>query len=43
MQARGEEEEEYVEPVIDVVIPIRARLVEILCYQPDNLNEDQIL
>jgi hypothetical protein len=43
MQARGEEEEEYVEPVIDVVIPTRARLAEILCHQPDDLNEDQIL
>ncbi|KAK7219772.1 hypothetical protein V2G26_007775 [Clonostachys chloroleuca] len=43
MQARGEEEEEYVEPVIDVVIPARARLAEILCHQPDNLNENQIL
>lgn len=43
MQARGEEEEEYVEPVIDVVIPTRARLAEILCHQPDNIDEDQIL
>ncbi|KAH8882112.1 hypothetical protein GQ53DRAFT_753940 [Thozetella sp. PMI_491] len=41
-QARGEEMEEYVEPTIDLVIPERARLAEILCYQPDNLSEEEI-
>lgn len=41
-QARGEEEEEYVEPVIDVTIPERTRLAEILCHQPDNLTGDEI-
>ncbi|KAM5350164.1 hypothetical protein ACJ41O_006669 [Fusarium nematophilum] len=41
-QARGEEEEEYAEPVINVTIPARARLAEIFCYQPDDLSEDQI-
>ncbi|RKK23635.1 hypothetical protein BFJ66_g17428 [Fusarium oxysporum f. sp. cepae] len=42
-QARGEEEEEYMEPVIDVHIPERARLANILCHQPDGLTEDQVL
>ncbi|TVY63532.1 hypothetical protein Focb16_v014233 [Fusarium oxysporum f. sp. cubense] len=42
-QVRGEDEEEYMEPVIDVHVPERARLVNILCYQPDGLTEDQIL
>ncbi|KAK7429834.1 hypothetical protein QQZ08_003679 [Neonectria magnoliae] len=41
-QARGEEEEEYAEPVINVTIPERAKLAEIFCNQPDNLTEDQI-
>ncbi|RYO82108.1 hypothetical protein DL764_009661 [Monosporascus ibericus] len=41
-QIRGEEEEEYAEPVIDVTIPERARLAEIVCYQPDDLTEDEI-
>ena len=41
-QARGEEEEEYSEPAINVTIPERARLAEIFCHQPDNLTEDQI-
>ncbi|KAH7129645.1 hypothetical protein B0J13DRAFT_453386 [Dactylonectria estremocensis] len=42
-QARGEEEEEYTEPVIDVTIPERARLAEILYHQPDNLTGDEII
>ncbi|KAK2477167.1 hypothetical protein H9L39_12391 [Fusarium oxysporum f. sp. albedinis] len=42
-QARGEDEEEYMEPVIDVHVPERARLANILCHQPDGLTEDQIL
>ncbi|EWZ27959.1 hypothetical protein FPRO04_13078 [Fusarium proliferatum] len=42
-QARGEEEEEYTEPVIDVHIPERDRLANILCHQPDGLTEDQVL
>ncbi|CAH0017227.1 unnamed protein product [Clonostachys rhizophaga] len=40
-QARGEDEEEYEEPVIDVTVPERERLAEILCNQPDDLTEDQ--
>ncbi|RKK27311.1 hypothetical protein BFJ66_g16710 [Fusarium oxysporum f. sp. cepae] len=42
-QARGEEEEEYTEPVIDVHISERDRLANILCHQPDALTEDQVL
>ncbi|KAJ9419892.1 hypothetical protein FOXG_15582 [Fusarium oxysporum f. sp. lycopersici 4287] len=42
-QARGEEEEEYIEPTIDVHIPERNRLANILCHQPDSLTEGQIL
>ncbi|KAH7309929.1 FluG domain-containing protein [Stachybotrys elegans] len=42
-QARGEEEEEYVEPTINVSIPERAQLAEIVCRQPDDLTEDAIL
>ncbi|KAM6516642.1 hypothetical protein FALCPG4_014820 [Fusarium falciforme] len=41
-QARGEEEEEYAEPDINVTIPERAALAEIFCRQPDDLTEDQI-
>ncbi|EXA31395.1 hypothetical protein FOVG_17296 [Fusarium oxysporum f. sp. pisi HDV247] len=41
-RARGEEEEEYEEPVINVSIPERARLAELFCHQPDDLSEDQI-
>ncbi|RSL47928.1 hypothetical protein CEP54_013160 [Fusarium duplospermum] len=41
-QARGEEEEEYEEPVIDVTVPEREKLTEILCHQPNDLTEDQI-
>ncbi|RSL81437.1 hypothetical protein CEP52_017198 [Fusarium oligoseptatum] len=41
-QARGEEEEEYEEPVIDVTVPEREKLAKILCHQPDDLTEDQI-
>ncbi|CRK29684.1 hypothetical protein BN1723_015696 [Verticillium longisporum] len=41
-QARGEEEEEYVEPAIDLDIPERARLAEILCKQPKDLSETGI-
>ncbi|KAH7146947.1 hypothetical protein B0J13DRAFT_595275 [Dactylonectria estremocensis] len=36
-------EEEYAEPVIDVTIPECARLARILCHQPDDLTEDDIL
>jgi hypothetical protein len=41
-QARGEEEEEYAEPDINVTIPERAALAKIFCRQPDDLTEDQI-
>jgi hypothetical protein len=39
-QARGEGMEEFVEPAIDLVIPERARLAEILCHQPENLSDE---
>lgn len=41
-QARGEEEEEYEEPAIDLAIPERARLAEILCCQPDDWTSEEI-
>ncbi|KAI7758745.1 hypothetical protein LZL87_012251 [Fusarium oxysporum] len=41
-QARGEEEEEYAEPIININITERARLADIFCHQPDDLSEDQI-
>jgi hypothetical protein len=41
-QARGEEMEEYTEPAIDLVIPERAQVAEILCYQPKGLTIDEI-
>ena len=40
-QARGEEVEQYTEPAIDLVIPERARLAELLCHQPENLTDDE--
>lgn len=42
-QARGEEEEEYIEPTINVSIPERVKLAEILCHQSDSLSGDFIL
>ena len=42
-QARGEKEEEYREPIIDVAFPERARLAEIFCHQPRKLNEKELL
>jgi hypothetical protein len=41
-QARGKEMEEYTEPAIDLVIPERAQIAEILCYQPKGLTIDEI-
>ena len=41
-QARGEVEEEYEEPTIDLAIPERARLAEILCYQPKKCTSEEI-
>jgi hypothetical protein len=41
-QARGELTEEYAEPAIDLVIPERARLAEILCHQPKDLTDEQL-
>ncbi|KAI0531848.1 hypothetical protein GGR58DRAFT_518190 [Xylaria digitata] len=38
----GEEEEEYVEPAIDLQIPERAQLAEILCHQPENLSNKDL-
>jgi hypothetical protein len=42
-QARGEEEEEYVELDIDIQIPERAQLAEILCHQPQDLSPAALL
>ncbi|KAK7219771.1 hypothetical protein V2G26_007774 [Clonostachys chloroleuca] len=42
-QARGEEEEEYTEPKIDVSIPERASLAKLLCKQPDDWTEQERL
>lgn len=39
-QARGEEEDDYVEPEIDVSIPERAGLANLLCKQPDWTEEE---
>ncbi|KAH8719857.1 hypothetical protein HC256_000269 [Beauveria bassiana] len=41
-QARGEVEEEYEQPAIDLVIPERARLANILCLQPDDWTETDL-
>ncbi|KAK4116055.1 FluG domain-containing protein [Canariomyces notabilis] len=44
MEANGDEEEdEYVEPAIDLHIPERAQLAKILCSQPDNLTSAELL
>jgi hypothetical protein len=37
---QDEEADEYTAPVIDLHIPERARLAELLCQQPDNLSFD---
>ncbi len=42
MEADGEEEE-YVEPAVDLQIPERAQLAEILCNQLDNLSSAELL
>lgn len=42
-QARGDDEEEFEEPSIDVAIPERARLADIFCHQPIGLSEEEIL
>ncbi|KAJ3499414.1 hypothetical protein NLG97_g349 [Lecanicillium saksenae] len=41
-QARGEVDEEYEQPAIDLVIPERARLAEILCLQPDGWTDEEL-
>ena len=38
-----DEEEEYVEPTVDLQIPERAQLAEILCSQPDDLSSTELL
>ena len=43
MEADGQEEEEYVESAIDLQIPERTQLAEILCNQPDNLSPAELL
>jgi hypothetical protein len=42
-QANGEEEQEYVEPGVDLHIPERAELAEILCNQPEGLSSNALL
>ncbi|KAI0120736.1 hypothetical protein BJ170DRAFT_704700 [Xylariales sp. AK1849] len=42
-QVRGDEMEEYTEPTIDLVIPERARLVELLCHQPKALSDEEMV
>ncbi|PQK15629.1 hypothetical protein BB8028_0005g11410 [Beauveria bassiana] len=41
-QARGEVDEEFEQPAIDLVIPEQARLAEILCLQPDGWTDDEL-
>jgi hypothetical protein len=41
-QARGKEIKEYTEPAINLVIPERAQVAEIFCYQPKRLTIDEI-
>jgi Protein of unknown function (DUF3435) len=41
-QARGEMEEEYEQPAMNLVIPERARLANILCLQPDDWTEEEL-
>ncbi|RYP48545.1 hypothetical protein DL768_005584 [Monosporascus sp. mg162] len=42
-QANREEEQEYVEPAVDLHIPERAELAEILCNQPEGLSSAAFL
>lgn len=42
-QARGEMEEEYEEPAIDLAIAERARLAEIFYCQPEDWTDEEIL
>lgn len=42
-QARGETGEEYVTPAIDLRIPERAQLAEILCGQSKDLSDEEIV
>ena len=42
-QARGEVEEDIVEPTIDLAIPERARLAQILCCQPDSWTAEETI
>ena len=43
IEADGAEEEGYIEPAIDLHIPERAQLAEIICKQPDNLSSSDLL
>ncbi|KAK4158599.1 FluG domain-containing protein [Cladorrhinum sp. PSN259] len=43
IDADVQEEEEYVEPAINLHIPERVELAEILCNQPDNLSSTELL
>ena len=42
-QLRGEAEEEYAEPEIDLCIPERARLAGLLCHQPKDQSDEELL
>lgn len=42
-EARGEDAEEYAEPTINLCIPERARLADILVNQPEGLSYDKLL
>ncbi|CAJ2509961.1 Uu.00g058610.m01.CDS01 [Anthostomella pinea] len=41
-QQGGQEEDEYIEPKLDLDIPERAQLAELLCHQPEHWSEEQI-
>ncbi|KAK4220989.1 FluG domain-containing protein [Podospora fimiseda] len=43
IEANEQEEREYIEPAIDLYIPERAQLAEILCNQPNNLSSTELL
>lgn len=43
MEVRGESAEEYVEPTINLSIPERACLADLLVNQPEGLSYDEVL
>ncbi|KAH6981556.1 hypothetical protein BKA56DRAFT_672369 [Ilyonectria sp. MPI-CAGE-AT-0026] len=42
-QARGEPDEEYIEPAIELNIPERAKLADLICKQPADFTQDEML